>query len=85
MAEYIECRNCDSPYCDGCNIHSLATMLRNGKFECLMDNNRSINCSTDVISFATFEQIKWERDTALQTLYEHGIGLAQKVDMVEDV
>ena len=85
MAEYIECRNCDSPYCDGCNIHSLATMLRNGKLECLMDNNRSINCSADVVSFATFEQTKWERDTALQTLYEHGIGLAQKVDMGEVV
>lgn len=25
-----------------------------------------------------FEQIKWERDVALQTLEEHGIGLGQK-------
>lgn len=27
-----------------------------------------------------FEQIKWERDVALQTLEEHGIGLGQKAD-----
>lgn len=27
-----------------------------------------------------FEQIKWERDVALQTLEEHGIGLGQKCD-----
>lgn len=49
MAEYIECRNCDSPYCDGCNIYSLATMLNNGKFDCLLGNNHSINCSADVV------------------------------------
>jgi hypothetical protein len=49
MAAYIECRNCDSPYCDGCNIYSLATMLNNGKFDCLMNNNHSINCSADVV------------------------------------
>ncbi len=29
-----------------------------------------------------FEQIKWERDVALQTLEEHGIGLGQKCDAV---
>lgn len=27
-----------------------------------------------------FEQIKWERDTALQTLEEHSIGLGQKAE-----
>lgn len=85
MAKYIECRNCDSPYCDGCNIYSLATMLNNGKFDCLMNNNHSINCSANVVSRAVFEQVKWERDTALATLEEHGIGFAQKVDVVEVV
>lgn len=49
MPKYIECRNCDSPYCDGCNLYSLATMLNNGKFDCIMDNKRSINCSADVV------------------------------------
>lgn len=32
----------------------------------------------DVVSREVFEQFKWERDTALKTLEEHGIGLGQK-------
>ena len=32
----------------------------------------------NTVSVATFEQVKWERDTALKTLEEHGIGLGQK-------
>lgn len=48
MADYIECRNCDSPDCKGCNLKNLETMLNNGKFECLMNENRCINPSEDV-------------------------------------
>ena len=33
--------------------------------------------AADVVSLAVFEQVKWERDTALQTLEEHGIGSGQ--------
>lgn len=36
--------------------------------------------TADVASREVFEQVKWERDTALQTLQEHGIGLGQKVE-----
>ena len=48
MAEYIECRNCDSPDCKGCNLKNLETMLNNGKFDCLMNEKRCINPSEDV-------------------------------------
>ena len=48
MAEYIECRNCESPDCKGCNLKNLETMLKNGKFDCLMNGNRCINTSDDV-------------------------------------
>lgn len=48
MAEYIGCRNCSSPSCKGCNIYTLATMLENGKFDCLMNGNRSVNPWADV-------------------------------------
>lgn len=48
MAEYITCRRCDSPDCKGCNLKRLETMLENGKFDCLMNENRSINTSYDV-------------------------------------
>ena len=48
MAEYIECRECDSLYCKGCNLKNLETMLRNGKFDCIMNENRCINTSADV-------------------------------------
>ena len=48
MAEYIACRSCESPDCKGCNLKRLETMLENGKFDCLMNENRCINTSADV-------------------------------------
>ena len=48
MAEYIGCRECDSPYCKGCNLKNLETMLRSGKFDCIMNENRCINTTADV-------------------------------------
>ena len=48
MAEYIECRECDSLYCKGCNLKNLETMLRNGKFDCIMNENRCINTAADI-------------------------------------
>ncbi len=58
MYEYIGCRNCNSHNCKGCNIKNLETMLNNGKFNCLMNENRCINPSADV---ATVRHGKWER------------------------
>lgn len=49
MAEYIECRECDSPHCKDCNLKNLETMLRNGKFDCIMNENRCINTVADVV------------------------------------
>ena len=48
MGDYIVCRSCKSPYCKGCNLKRLEIMLRNGTFECLMNENRVIRISTDV-------------------------------------
>ena len=48
MAEYIGCRECDSLYCKGCNLKNLETMLCNGKFDCIMNENRCINTAVDV-------------------------------------
>ena len=48
MAEYIACRSCESADCKGCNLKRLETMLKNGKFDCLMNENRAINTSADV-------------------------------------
>ena len=41
--------------------------------------------TADVVSFAVLEQVMWERDMALETLKEHGIGFCEKSDMVEVV
>ena len=56
MAEYITCRRCDSPDCKGCNLKRLETMLENGKFDCLMNENRAIDTSADV---ATVRHERW--------------------------
>ena len=49
MAEYIGCRNCDSPDCHGCNMYTLSRMLNSGKFDGMMNGNRSINPFADVV------------------------------------
>lgn len=48
MVEYVGCRECDSPDCKGCNLKNLETMLRNGKFDCIMNENRCINTFADI-------------------------------------
>ncbi len=48
MVEYIGCRECNSLYCKGCNLKNLETMLYNGKFDCIMNENRCINTAADV-------------------------------------
>lgn len=41
--------------------------------------------TANVVSREVFEQVKWERNMALQTLQEHGIGLGEKTDVVKVV
>lgn len=51
MAEYIEiieCRDCESKNCDGCNIFVLSQMLNDGKLDSLMDAHHSIIPAADV-------------------------------------
>ena len=63
MAEYIGCRECDSLYCKGCNLKNLETMLRNGKFDCIMNENRCINTAADVAPVRHGKWIEQEKYT----------------------
>lgn len=38
----IECRSCDCKNCNGCNLFTLAEMLHNRDFDCLMDEHKTI-------------------------------------------
>jgi len=38
----IDCVNCGSPDCRGCNVYTLAEALRQGKLDWAMNENRSI-------------------------------------------
>ena len=44
----IVCAECDAPFCDGCNINNLYMMLRNGKFDGIMDEHHTIDPAADV-------------------------------------
>ncbi len=61
MAE-IPCRRCDSPDCKGCNIYTLATALQQGKFEPLMDGNRTVHIAASVRENVTGEWIEDRTD-----------------------
>ena len=63
MAEYIGCRECDSLYCKGCNLKNLEMMLRNGKFDCIMNENRCINTAADVAPVRHGRWIEQEKYT----------------------
>ena len=41
--------------------------------------------TADVVPSAVLEQVMWERDMALETLKEHGIGFCEKSDVGEVV
>lgn len=41
MAE-IECKSCKNPRCDGCNVFTLSTALRQGELDWMMDEKRGI-------------------------------------------
>ena len=57
MAE-VGCKKCTSPRCDGCNTFILETALRQGKFDALMNGNRTIHIAASVRENVTGE---WKR------------------------
>ena len=72
MAEYIECRKCDSPYCDGCNTLTLSKMLHARKFDCLLDEHHCINPCADVevVKYGRWKYICYEDGVHPKDVYE---------------
>ena len=62
----IECFECDSPYCGGCNIFILTKMLQDRKFNCLMDEHCTIN---PYIEFKPVEHGRWRGMKAYKNEY----------------
>ena len=61
MAEYIEiieCRDCVSKNCDGCNVFTLSQMLDHGKFDSIMDEHHTINPAADVVEVVRCKDCK---------------------------
>lgn len=42
MAEFIDCRNCESPNCRGCNVYILDQALKSGRLDGLKGENNTI-------------------------------------------
>jgi len=57
MAELIECRECSSPYCRGCNLYILSRALHDGKFNCLMNANKLVVVPKEI---APVRHGRWE-------------------------
>jgi hypothetical protein len=74
MAEYIECRKCDSPYCDGCNTLTLSKMLHARKFDCLLDEHHCINPCADVVPVVRCKDcVHWyDREEVCLKIYSDG-------------
>lgn len=59
--EQIACKECTSPYCHGCNMYRLEQMLKSGKLDALMDENRTIKMDADVRPVKRGRNIYYER------------------------
>ena len=71
MAEYIEiieCRDCDSKNCDGCNIFTLAEMINNGAFDGMMDEHHCIIPAADVAPVVNGEWVQIEYDEMMDII-----------------
>lgn len=62
MDELIECRDCKSPSCKGCNIKILADMFHRGKFDGMMNGNRRIDNRADIVPVVRCKECKWWQD-----------------------
>lgn len=49
MDELIECRECTSTHCKGCNIYILSRALQDGKFDSIMNANHCITVPDKII------------------------------------
>ena len=58
-----------------------------GYLDCIEEARNAVNDApaADVISRGVFEQVKWERDMAMQQLEEHGIPFGGEADDVVNV
>ena len=65
----IECRGCNSPYCDGCNLHTLSQMLHGGKLDRLMDEQHSIIPDIEAIPVVHGRWVE-KTDSILETYYD---------------
>ena len=60
-------------------MYTLQTMLDDEKFDCLMDDNRTIRRTADVVSMEVHRMGMQERDLAAQRLREdYGISIGEK-------
>lgn len=73
-----ECREC--LYFDICKMY--ADDVR-GDYEdsCLFEDCSNFKNKADVVESKAIEQIKWERDTAIEQLKSYGVGFCEKADV----
>ena len=86
MAEYIE-REALLKTHPFTKVGGNLTAYTEGYLDCVYEARESIkNAPTaDVVSKSLYDQIKWERDTAISQLESYGVGLGEKADVVEVV
>ena len=55
-----------------------------GYLDCADDSRKAVKeaPAADVVSRGVYDQVKWERDMAMQQLEEHGIPFGAKADVV---
>ena len=61
MSDLIECRECPSPVCRGCNNYILATALREGKFDVFKENGTVRIEKIPAVDAVEVKHGRWER------------------------
>lgn len=85
MAEYIK-RTDAMKICEGYSQHCFHSNDSNGQdiADRILDDIVEIP-TEDIVSTKAFEQVKWERDTAIKQLESYGVGFCENKELVEVV
>ena len=76
MTDRIGCKDCDSPYCQGCNMYTLWRALMQGRFDGLMGDNHAIHITADIAEVVRCKDCVYHSSDSDECLDEMGYARA---------
>ena len=75
----IDCRECDSPNCRGCNIYRLAEALRQGKLDWMKDEKNSVRIPLKLEPVKVAAEVHLHEAGAVSDIYNDTMQTAMEI------